>query len=432
MSNLLAKLESRLMPIAQFFGSQRHFIAVRDGIVSAIPFTIIGSLFLIIAAPPFTADISTGIVFLDSFLLAWLHFAEANAEYIMAPYHASMGIMSLFICIASAYSLTKSYKKQPLSYVLSTVCIYIMVITPIKDGSILTSAMESQGILLSVFVALISVEIMRFVDDKGWTIRMPKGVPPVVSDSFSSLFPFGIAVIILFGLSLVCQVATGKLIPDIFFSMFANVKASVDNVYMITLLIGLESFLFGFGVHPTTIVGAIINPISLMNTTANAEMIAKGMEATNIYTDPFFSFYIGIGGAGATLILCFMLLKSKSKQMKELGKIAVIPSIFNINEPLIFGLPIFLNPIMIIPFTIVPMVNTIIGWVVTAIGLVAPAYINAPWTAPAPFATILSTMDWKAGILVICLMAIDGLIWYPFMKIYERQLLSKEEEEPNG
>lgn len=214
--------------------------------------------------------------------------------------------------------------------------------------------------------------------------------------------------------------------------MFANVKASVDNVYMITLLIGLESFLFGFGVHPTTIVGAIINPISLMNTTANAEMIAKGMEATNIYTDPFFSFYIGIGGAGATLILCFMLLKSKSKQMKELGKIAVIPSIFNINEPLIFGLPIFLNPIMIIPFTIVPMVNTIIGWVVTAIGLVAPAYINAPWTAPAPFAAILSTMDWKAGILVICLMAIDGLIWYPFMKIYERQLLPKEEEEPNG
>lgn len=432
MAELLNKLEARLMPIAGFFGRQRHFLAVRDGIVSAIPFTIIGSLFLVVAAPPFSADISTGIGFLDSFLMAWLNFAEANADYIMAPFHASMGIMSLFICIAAAYSLTKSYGKQPLSYVLPTVCIYIMIITPVKDGNILTAAMESQGILLAVFVALISVEIMRFVENRGWTIRMPKGVPPVVADSFSSLFPFAIAIIIMYGVSLLCQFTTGKLIPDVFFSMFANVKAGVDNIYMMTLLIGLESFLFGFGVHPTTVVGAIINPISLMNTTANAELITKGMAATNIYTDPFFNFYIGIGGAGATLILCFLLLRSKSKQMKELGKIAIIPSIFNINEPLIFGLPIFLNPILIIPFTLVPMINTAVAWIATAVRLVAPAYINAPWTAPAPFAAILSTMDIRAGLLVLALMAVDGCIWYPFMKVYEKQLLLKEGEKENG
>lgn len=432
MSDLLRKLEAKLMPIAGFFGRQRHFLAVRDGIVSAIPFTIIGSFFLVVAAPPFHADISTGIAFLDSFLMAWLTFAQANAEYLMIPFNASMGIMSLFICIASAYSLTKSYGKQPLNYVLSTVCIYIMIITPVKDGNILTSAMESQGILLSVFVAMISVEIMRFVEDKGWAIHMPKGVPSVVADSFSSLFPFAMAIVLLYSASLFCQFTTGELIPEVFFSMFANVKAGVDNVYMITLLIGLESLLFGFGVHPTTVVGAIINPIALMNTAENAEMITKGLAATNVYTDPFFYFYIGIGGAGATLVLCFMLLRSKSKQMKELGKVAIIPSIFNINEPLIFGLPIFLNPILLIPFTIVPMVNTAIGWTVTAIGLIGPAYINAPWTAPAPFAAILSTMDWKAGVFVLILMVIDGCIWYPFMKVYEKQQLLKEQEEVHG
>lgn len=431
MSNLLNKLEKKLMPIAGFFGKQRHFLAMRDGIVSAIPFTIIGSLFLIVAAPPFSADMSTGIGILDSFLLAWLNFSETYAAQILTPYNATMGIMSLFICIATAYSLTKSYGKQPLSYVLSTACIYIMIITPVKDGNILTAAMESQGILLSVVVALISIEIMRFVEDKGWTIRMPKGVPPVVSDSFSSLFPFAIAIIIMYSCSLLCQFVTGQLIPDVFFTMFQNVKAGVDNVYMITLLIGLESFLFGFGVHPTTVVGAIINPISLINTTANAELVAKGVQATHIYTDPFFAFFIGIGGAGATLVLCFMLLRSRSKQMRELGKIALIPSLFNINEPLIFGLPIFLNPIMIVPFTIVPMLNTAIAWIATAIGMVSPAYVNAPWTAPAPIAAIISSMDWRAGILVLVLMVIDGCIWYPFMKIYEKQLVSKEVEAEN-
>ena len=431
-------LEEKLMPLANFFGSQRHLLAMRDGIVSAIPLTIIGSIFLILACPPVSPDNLTGIGILDNLLLGWYHWANANSAYLLAPFNATMGIMSLFICFAAAYSLAKSYDKKAINYSLSSVAIYILVCSPVTDGAILTSAFENKGILLSIIVALLSVEIMKFVENRGWTIHMPKGVPPVVANSFAALFPFGFAMIVLYGVSLICQLTTGQLIPDLFFSMFENVKASVDNLFMVSTLTAFENLLFGFGVHPTTVVGPILDPLELINTTANAELYAQGLAPTHIYTGPFWSFYTALGGGGATLALAFLLLRSKSKQMKEVGRIAIIPSLFNINEPLIFGLPIFLNPIMIIPFMIVPTVNTILGWLLTASGIIKMAVINAPWTAPAPIGAMISTLDWKAAVFVLALIVVDAFIYYPFVKMYEKTKLQEEveeaqiEEEVNG
>lgn len=422
-------LEEKLMPLANFFGSQRHLLAMRDGIVSAIPLTIIGSIFLILACPPVSPDNLTGISLLDSMLMGWYDWANANSAALLAPFNATMGIMSLFICFAAAYSLAKSYDKKAMNYALSSVAIYILTCTPVTDGTIATGAFESKGILLSIIVALLSVEIMKIIENRGWTIKMPKGVPPVVANSFASLFPFSIAMVALYSVSLICQATTGQLIPEVFFSLFENVKASVDNLFMVSILTAFENLLFGFGVHPTTVVGPILDPLELINATANAELYAQGLAATHVYTGPFWSFYTALGGGGATLALSFLLLRSKSKQMKDVGRIALIPSLFNINEPLIFGLPIFLNPIMIIPFMIAPTVNTIIGWVLTASGFINTAVINAPWTAPAPIGAIISTLDWKAGVFVLGLIVIDAFIFYPFVKMYEKTKVKEELEE---
>lgn len=426
MEKFFGKLEEKLMPIANVFGTQRHLLAIRDGIVSAIPLTIIGSIFLILACPPVNPDNLSGISLIDKPLMLWYNWAGANAEALFGPFNATMGIMSLLICAATAYSLANHYEKKGINYALSTICIYILMVSPVKDGTIATGAFESKGILLAALVAIFSVEIMNFVENKGWTLKMPKGVPPVVSNSFAALFPFGIALVILFGVSLICQATTGLLISDLFFSMFEHVKASVDNLFSVSILTFIENILFGFGVHPTTVVGPILDPLELMNATANAELYAQGLQATHVYTGPFWSFYTALGGGGATLALAFLLLKSKSKQIRQVGKIAIIPSIFNINEPLIFGLPIFLNPILIIPFAIAPVVNTIIGWLLTASGFLNVAVLQAPWTTPAPIGAIISTLDWKAGIFVLVLLVIDGVIFYPFMKMYEKQKLKEE------
>lgn len=429
MEKFFNKLEDMLMPLANFFGTQRHLLAMRDGIVSAIPLTIIGSIFLILACPPVSPDNLTGMALLDNMLMGWYSWANANSAAIMAPFNATMGIMSLFICFAASYSLAKSYDKKALNYSLSSIGIYILVCSPVTDGAIKTGAFESKGILLAIIVALLSVEIMKFVENRGWTIHMPKGVPPVVANSFASLFPFAFAMIILYSVSLICQATTGLLIPELFFTMFENVKASVDNLIMVSSLTAFENLLFGFGVHPTTVVGPILDPLELINATANAELYAQGLTPLHIYTGPFWSFYTALGGGGATLALSFLLLRSKSKQMKDVGRIALIPSIFNINEPLIFGLPIFLNPILIIPFMIAPTINTILGWLLTSAGMINMAVINAPWTAPAPIGAIISTLDWRAGVFVLGLIIVDAFIFYPFVKMYEKQKVKEEQAE---
>lgn len=428
MTAFFNKLEDKLMPLANFFGQQRHLLAIRDGIVSAMPLTIIGSIFLILAYPPVDPGNIPDIPLIGAFLEGWYNWAQANMGAIIAPFSATMAILSLFVCVGSSYSLASHYDRKPLQYVIANLSIYILVCAPVTDGAIPTAAFDGKGILLAAFVALIGTEIMNFVEKKGWTFKMPAGVPPIVANSFASLFPFGIAMFLFYGLSLGIQAATGQLLPEVFFGLFEGLKASVDNIFSVTILTGFENLLFGFGVHPTTVVGPILDPLESMNIAENASLIAQGLEATRVYTQPFWAFYVALGGGGATLGLAFLTLRAKSKQIKDVGKVALIPSLFNINEPLIFGLPIFLNPILIIPFMIAPMVNVVIGWLATSSGLVNMATIAAPWTSPAPLGAMLSTMDFKALILVILMLVINMVIYYPFLKMYDNSKVKEENE----
>lgn len=428
MTAFFNKLEDKLMPLANFFGQQRHLLAIRDGIVSAMPLTIIGSIFLILAYPPVDPTNIPDIPLIGAFLEGWYNWAQANMGAIIAPFSATMAILSLFVCVGSSYSLASHYDRKPLQYVIANLSIYILVCAPVTDGAIPTAAFDGKGILLAAFVALIGTEIMNFVEKKGWTFKMPAGVPPIVANSFASLFPFGIAMFLFYGLSLGIQAATGQLLPEVFFGLFEGLKASVDNIFSVTILTGFENLLFGFGVHPTTVVGPILDPLESMNIAENASLIAQGLEATRVYTAPFWSFYVALGGGGATLGLAFLTLRARSKQIRDVGKVALIPSLFNINEPLIFGLPIFLNPILIIPFMIAPMVNVVIGWLATSSGLVNMATIAAPWTSPAPLGAMLSTMDFKALLLVIVMLLINMVIYYPFLKMYDNSKVKEENE----
>lgn len=432
MNKFFSFLENKLMPIANVFSSQRHLLAMRDGVVSAIPFTIIGSIFLIIANPPFSAETLTGIQFIDSMMMGWIDWAGSYSPILMTPYQSTMNIMSVFIEFVIAYSLAKSYDKKAINYAISSFAVYLLIVTPITEGVIDIAAFGGKGILLAIIIALLSVELMRFFEDKGFTIKLPEGVPPMVANAFSSLFPFLFTITIFFLISVGVQSATGKIIPDLFFTMFEQVKSGIDNPAIITFLTMLEELLFGFGVHPSTVIaGPILDPLALINLQENSANYMANAAALNVYTTPFKSFVAAIGGCGATLGLAIMLLKCKSKQLKNMGKVSILPSIFNINEPLVFGLPIFLNPLLIIPFMITPAVNIVIGWFVTSIGLVNTAVVNAPWTAPAPLAYFISTLDFKAFILVILLIILDAAIYYPFLKVYDQQKLHEENNTDN-
>lgn len=434
MDTFFEKLENRLMPMASFFQNQRHLLSIRDGMVTAVPLTIIGSIFLLVASPPVSPDnlSPSGIGLIDGFLQGWYNFAQANHPILIAPFRATMGILALMVCFVIAYSLARSYGKNALNYAVYTTAIFILVISPIADGMMAVKYFDSKGIIMAILVGLSSVEIMRFVENRGWTVKMPKGVPHVVEKSFTTLFPFAISLLVIYGVSIVVRLTTGLSLPDAIYGVFAMLTTAVENVFVIAPLTAFENLLFGFGVHPTAVVGPILDPLELINQGNNADFYQLTHSFQNlphIYTKSFWAFYVALGGGGATLALNLLLLRSKNQASKEIGKLALIPSIFNINEPLIFGLPIFLNPILIIPFMIAPTVNLFLGWFATQLGLVNAAVFSAPWTTPAPLGALISSLDFKAFLLVFVMLAVNVFIYMPFLKMHERTQAKLQAEE---
>lgn len=193
-------------------------------------------------------------------------------------------------------------------------------------------------------------------------------------------------------------------------------------------------FFWFFGIHGASIVGSLARSLWLVLLEANANAAAAGTELPAISAEPFYQWFIWIGGGGCTIDLALLLVMvCKSKYLKDLGKIGVIPAIFNINEPLIFGAPIVLNLTLAIPFVITPLVCAVIAWVVTELGIVSRVIVTAPWTFPGPIDAFLATGgDWRAIVLSFILIAISIVIYYPFVKIYDRSFLSKEKEDESA
>ncbi len=208
------------------------------------------------------------------------------------------------------------------------------------------------------------------------------------------------------------------------------VKAG-DTYFGVIIPVFLITFFWSFGIHGVSVVGAVARPVWEVYLANNSAAVAAGKALPHIAPETFFQWFIWIGGAGATLgLVIAMLLTAKSKYSKAMARTTIVPSLFNINEPVIFGMPIVLNPVLIIPFIITPLVGATIAYIATAIGLVSPTYIMVPWTLPAPIGAYLSTGgDWRAVILVFVNIAISVLIYLPFFKMYDKKLVSQEIEE---
>lgn len=431
---LLERFEAFCNPMATFFGTEPHFLALRDGVVSALPFTFIGGIAFLIYKCPWGEGYSTGVGLFDSFMDAWWNLSINFKDICYAPYGASLGVISIFICFTVAYSLATHYKKNGVNFAVCAVSIYLLIASPVLGGAMSISYLGSVGILIACIVALGSVEIMRISVEKGWTIHMPPSVPQVIENTFSTIFPYMYALIIFYALSVISQVAFGKLLPELWQYVFTLITLAVENPFAISVLTAFENLLFGFGIHPTTVVGPLLDPLQLVTLAANAEAYSAGAALNalpHVYTQSFWAYYSCIGGAGSTLALCIQCAMSKSKQLNAVGKVALVPSLFNINEPIIFGLPIFLNPILIIPFMLAPSFNIILGWIATSLGLVNHSFLFLTSTTPTILGAFISTLDWRSMVLVVIMFVVDWMIYLPFFRIYEKRCVAEENGELN-
>lgn len=426
MNNFVNFLEAKILPVANKFGQQRHMTAIRKGVVATMPLTIVGSFFTILSNMPIPA--------IANFLMPYQAILDI-------PFRFTVGILSLYATFGIASALASSYKMDTLSSgILAVMAFLVATVQPVKvntevkgvipAGRYLNIAnLSASSLFAAIAAALISVEIYHFLQTRKITIKMPDGVPPEVSNSFVALLPAALILILFW------------VVRDIF---NFNIATFISNILM-----PLKGFLVGnslagglttvfficafwtLGIHGAAIMDPIVRPFWEMSIAHNMTQFQSGVPATQlptIFTEQFLQWFVWIGGAGGTLALVVLFLFSKSKYLKDLGRLSFLPGLFNINEPIVFGAPIVLNPILGIPFIIAPLVTATISYFATVTHIVPMMMVRLPFTLPAPIAAIMSTnWSWQAGLLSVINFIVYLIIYYPFFKVFEKQQLEKEE-----
>lgn len=272
--------------------------------------------------------------------------------------------------------------------------------------------------------------MMRFLKAHNIGIRLPDQVPPMIKNSFDLLIPVLVVVLTLYPLSLFIQHHFDMLIPQAIMAIFKPLVSAADSLPAILLAVLIGHLLWFAGIHGAAIVSGMLQMFWLTNLGMNQQALAQGAPLPHIFMEAFWTFFIVIGGSGATMGLVFCYLRSRSAHLRSIGRLSVVPSLFNINEPVIFGTPIVMNPVFFIPFLLAPMVNAILAWAAMKLDLIGRVISVVPWTAPAPIGGAWALgWDFRAAILVVILACVSAIIYFPFFKVYEKQLLAQEAEE---
>ncbi|AMC93944.1 PTS lactose transporter subunit IIC [Erysipelothrix larvae] len=425
MDFLIQFMDQHLAGPMNKLAAQKHLRAVRDGIVATLPLIIVGSFFMIVANPPL--PLSWGIT----------QFLKDNAAQIVLPYRMTMALMTLYSVFGIGYSLAQSYEMDALTGGILAEAAFLLTFTPINvaadleagvSGFVLPVAnLGGGGMFVGIVTAILAVEIARLILNSNFKITMPKEVPPSVARSFEALTPAAVIVVLMgtvtYYLGFNWHAFIGNLVAPL-------IKAS-DSLPSVLLQVFLITFFWAFGIHGVSVVGSAARPIWNVLLDKNVAAAAAGTAGTAlpaIAVEPFFQWFIWIGGSGATIGLAIcMAFFAKSSYAKSLGKTAFVPALFNINEPLIFGTPIVLNPTLIIPFILAPMINATIAWVATSMRLVDRLTIISPWTLPGPIGVYLASAgDWRTAVLNIVLIVLSVMIYFPFFKMYDRSLVKQE------
>lgn len=432
MSKLNTNLEKYFLPVAMKISSQTHIQAVRDGLTLTMPLLIVGSIFLIFGYLPIPGypEFMTKI------------FGELWKTRILYPVQVTYDVMALLISVGVAYRLAEKRKVDPISCGAISLTAFLLL-TPftisfkhseeiLKITGIDLGLIGSKGIFVAILVGLATTELMKMAVDKNWIIKMPDSVPPAVSKSFSALIPAMITIIITLIIRIGFEATSFTHIHNFITAILGKPLTILGGSFIGTILAVLAAqLLWSMGLHGASIVGSVMTPIWLAMMDENRLAFQAGLEIPHISTSSFIFFASKVGGSGLTLsLVVFMLFFSKSKQLKEIGKMSLGPGIFNINEPVIFGTPIVMNPILMIPFIIAPLVSTTIIYFAMKYGVIAMTNgVNVPWTLPAPVYGYLITGGKLSGAIGGFIpLIVSAIVYYPFFKIYDEQKYKEENE----
>ena len=416
------KLIEKGKPFFEKISRNKYLRAIRDGFIAGMPVILFSSIFILIAYVP----------------NAWgFHWSKDIETFLMTPYSYSMGILAFFVGGTTAKALTDSMNRDlpatnQINFIstmlASMVGFLLMAAEPAKDGGFLTAFMGTKGLLTAFIAAFVTVNVYKVCVKNNVTIRMPDEVPPNISQVFKDLIPFTVSVVLLYGLELIVKGGLGVTVAESIGTLLAPLFSAADGYVGITIIFGAFAFFWFIGIHGPSIVEPAIAAITYANAEVNLNLIQQGMHADKILTSGTQMFIVTMGGTGATLVVPFMFMwLTKSKRNRAIGRASVVPTFFGVNEPILFGAPLVLNPIFFIPFIFAPIANVwIFKFFVDTLGMNSFTS-NLPWTTPGPLGIVLGTnFQVLSFILAALLVVVDVIIYYPFVKVYDEQILEEE------
>lgn len=420
--NKLIEFIEKGKPFFEKISRNPYLRAIRDGFIAAMPVILFSSIFLLVAFVP------------NIFGFTW---SDEAVAAIMKPYGYTMGIVAVLVAGTTAKSLTDAFNRQLpktnqinfISTMIASISGFLLLASDGIEGGFANGYMGTKGLLTAFLAAFITVNIYKVCVKNNVTIRMPEEVPPNVSQAFKDVIPYALSIFVLYGIDLATRQLVGANVAEAILKLFEPLFTAADGYVGITIIFGAYALFWFVGIHGPSIVEPAIAAITYANIETNFQLLQAGQHADKILTSGTQMFIVTMGGTGATLVVPFMFMwLTKSKRNKAIGRASVVPTFFGVNEPILFGAPLVLNPVFFVPFILAPIANVwIFKFFVDTLKMNSFS-VNLPWTTPGPLGIIMGTnFAPLAFALAILLVVVDVLIYYPFLKVYDEQILAEEQ-----
>jgi cellobiose PTS system EIIC component len=401
-------LNRRVVPALTALSENTDLSAIRAGMVSVAPLTIIGGLFTIVTCLP---------------VAGWEKQAAPYLPLLQVPVTATFGLLAVFVCFSISYDLGKRLQQEAIVSASMATLIFLMIQVQLKDQALSMDGLGSKGLFTAIVIALISVRVQKFCTDKNVVIRLPANVPPIVYESFLSLSPLLFLVVLFWCVRFVLGVDIDHLVR----LAFQPLVFALNTLPGILVFAFLVTLLWSVGINGDNTLDAIVAPIFLQYLAVNAAAASAGRPLTYVTSLGFFSTFVNVGGTGATIALALVMSNSKEPGFRKISRLSLPTQVFGINEPIFFGFPIVLNPIFMIPYILNALILTTGTYLLMYWNVIHRPFVNVPWTTPPIVGHYLvSGGDWKAAVWGLISIGIAMTVYYPFAKAAERQRLQAE------
>jgi PTS system cellobiose-specific IIC component len=396
-------LLNHVVPALTWLSENTYMSAIRAGMVAVVPLTIVGGLFMIVAYLP---------------VPGWEGRIAPYLPVLQVPVTATFGLLAVVACFSIAYDLGRRLKQEAIVSASIATVVFLMIQIDLQDLTVRMDGLSSKGLFTAILVALVAVRVQAFLTERQLVIAMPASVPPIVSQSFLSLSPLCLLVLFFWVIRFVLGLDINQLVQNV----FAPLVFALNTLPGILVYAFLVTMLWSVGINGDNAVDVVVAPVFLQYLAANVAAVTEGQPLPYVTAYGFFTTFVNVGGTGATIALALLLWRSKDPGFRKVSRVSLPTQVFQINEPIFFGLPIVLNPVFMVPYILNALILTASTYLLMHWHVIHRPFVNVPWTTPPIIGHYLvSGGDWRAAVWGAASIVLAMVVYLPFARAAERQ-----------